>query len=178
MGSFFSVSRKNINKEISSTIENNDIALYMPNFYCSNLTYYAKITTDPVVYKDNCNYNGISFLIPYPSKTGDYVALKESKFSKNSKIYKIHKIINHEVVLLNFNEKPIDKIIFEKRIEEYKSKEKAYEYYDRSRDGGSRHMNKPMHVLYETYGKDIQYMTIEEILHEKEMINNIKIKNL
>ena len=150
----------------------------MPNFCCSYLTYYAKITTDPIIYKDNKNYNGISSLIPHPSKEGDYVTLKDSNFNKSSEIFKIHKIINHEVVLLNFNGEPIDKDIFEKKVEEYKNNEKKYEYCDYTHDGGSRHMDKPMYGLFESYGKDIKYMTIEQISQEKILIDNIKKQNL
>ena len=98
---------------------------------------------------------------------------------KNSaEIFKIHKIINHEVVLLNFNGEPIDKDIFEKRVEEYKNNEKKYEYSNMSCEGGRRHMDGPMHRLYETYGKDIQYMTIKQISQEKILIDNIKKQNL
>jgi hypothetical protein len=152
--------------------------LYMPNFFCSYLTYYAKITTDPTVYKDNYNYNGVSSLIPHPSKEGDYVTSKQLNFNKTSKIFKIHKIINHEVVLLNFNDEPINKDIFEERVIEYKNKEQQNEYNDSSCDGGSSHMNGPMHKLMKTYGKDIPYITMEQILEEKTLINNIQNKNL
>ena len=168
MCSFICVSKKSVN---------NKNTLYMPNFFCSYLTYYVKITTDPIIYKDNKNYNGISSLIPHPSKEGDYVTFKDSKFNKNSKIYKIHKIINHEVVLLNFNNEPIDKDIFKKRVKEYKNNKKKYEYSNMSYEGGSKHMDKPIHELSKIYRKDIKYMTIEEILEEKILIDNIRINN-
>ena len=79
MCSIICVSRKSVNNS-----EKIDDTLYMPNFFCSYLTYYAKITTDTIIYKDNKNYNGISFLIPHPSKEGDYVTLKDSNFNKSS----------------------------------------------------------------------------------------------
>ncbi len=121
----------------------------------------------------------LSCLIPHQPQNlsilleGDYVTSKQLNFNNTSKIFKIHKIIDHEVVLLNFNEEPINKDMFEKRVMEYKNKEQKYEYYDSLGDGGSMHMNKPMHKLMETYGKDISYMTMEQILEEKTLINNM-----
>jgi hypothetical protein len=152
--------------------------LFMPKFHCSYLTNYAKITVDPSVLKDNQKYDGISSFIPYPCAVDDYVTNKRAKFNKTSKIFKVHKIVNHEVVLLDFNDAGMEKDTFQKEVLNYKKKEGKYEYTYVSVDGGSAHLEGPMHKLTETYGKDIPYFTRNEIAHERKIIKCIAKRNL
>jgi hypothetical protein len=150
---------------VSKNIENDDIKLYMPN-YCSNyLDYYIKITTDPIVYNDNiCNesHNDIS-----QYKEGDYVTLKNSIFNNDSKIFKINKIVDGIAILLNFMAVPIDKYIFEKYLVEYLNEKNSLLT--------GRHKMEPSEVYSKFYPS---YMTMEQILQERIVIDNIKIKNL
>ncbi len=149
--------------------------LHLPKFFVSYVTYFAKITEDPKVYRDNHQYHGISSRIPHPCQPGDYVVYKLSNFNKTSKIFKIHKIINHEAVLLNFHEKTMDKHTFENAFEEYKRTQKKYEFSDLSGDGS---LSVSIYKLYDSYGKDVPFMTKAEIDAEKHITNTIKKKNL
>jgi hypothetical protein len=154
--------------------------LYMPKYVCSYLTYYAKITTNPKVYQENRAYTGISCLVPHPAVAGDYVTYQMSKLTPKSKIFKVHKIIDHEIVLLDFQEEPIDKATFEEGLEEHKRTPENIKYYTASStvDGGSAHLEGSVYQLYVTYANDVPFMTTEQILQEKTVINTIRKNNV
>jgi hypothetical protein len=148
----------------------------MPEFHCSYLTYYSKITADPTILRDNRNYNGISSFIPWPCKVNDYVTYLGSKFHTKSKIFKVHKIENHEVVLLDFSAKGVEKNALQRQVLQYRNTDGKNDH-NGSVDGGSAHMDGPMYKLAGTYGKDIPYFTMGDIAQERNIITNIAKQN-
>ena len=110
---------------------------------------------------------------------GDYVTYKTLKFTPNSKIFKVHKIINHEIVLLDFEKEAIDKATFEQGVEEHKSKEEKQKHYTPSTvEGGSAHLERSVYELYVSYANEVPFMTTEQILKEKTVISTLKKNNV